>query len=676
MDEFRSGNRNNGSRIGVLFGDFFGDGLVSLILAIGSLALYLKTMAPTVWYGNSAAHQYGCYILGVLYPTGYPLYTLLGKLFTFIPVGDIAYRVNLLSASATALAVSLVYLSVRQVIKPRAPAILAALCLAVSHTFWSGAVVARVYALNIFFVALTLYLLLRWGGLREEQEAKHPRWLTLFALAYGLSLTHHRMILLLLPAYVVFYFLTAGLTFKRLLVPALAGLLPLLLYLYIPLRGGVLLAQADPANLNLYPSLPEAVLRGKVTAHYHHSLEGFINVVTGREYAYYLHIYSLAHFFERLGFWVDSQFAQFGPLGLLVGAVGAFRLTVIRRKTSALLWLAYLGVMAYGLPLVGHEEPQFYFLPAFLIFAIWMGVGMNWLWSLLAARQRVINVAKGYQVPYVFYYLLWAVVPLGLLYRNYPELDMSQDYSAATYAQQVLTRPLEEKAVLLGPSGLTAAIRYFQYTANQRPDLLVISANPTSKGGRKLFNNCLEAGRPLYLLDFPLEASKLAFPPHGLVQMIPIPLYQEAPPQFPLSVDFEDKIRLLGYDLDSNVVEKSGAFHLTLYWQALSEMERNYHLFVHLVGPNGQGWGQVDKQPLSILYSDLSRQLNYYPTSRWKVGQTFKDEYWLPLAPEAPSGTYHLELGLYFQETMERLNVLDPRWTEADAITIKSLEGQ
>ncbi len=653
-----------------------GDGLVSLILAIGSLALYLKTMAPTVWYGNSAAHQYGCYILGVLYPTGYPLYTLLGKLFTFIPLGDVAYRVNLLSALATALAVPLVYLSVRQVIEPRAPAILAAFCLAVSHTFWSGAVVARVYALNIFFVALTLYLLLRWGGLREEQEAERARWLTLFALAYGLSLAHHRMILLLLPAYVVFYFLTAGLKLKRLVVPALVGLLPLLLYLYIPWRGGVLLAQADPANAALYPSLPEAVLRGKVTAHYQHSLAGFINVVTGREYAYYLRIYSLAHFFERLGVWLDSQFAQFGPLGLLVGAIGAFRLIVIGRKTSVLLWLAYLGVMAYSLPLVGHEEPQFYFLPAYLIFAIWMGVGLDWLWSLLAARQKAINLAKGYQLPYIFYYLLWAVVPLGLLYRHYPELDMSGDYSAATYAQQVLTRPLEEKAVLLGPSGLTAAIRYFQYTADQRPDLLVISAHPTSKGGKKLFENCLEAGRPLYLLDFPLEASKRAYPPYGLVQMIPIPLYQEAQPQFSLAVDFEDKIRLLGYDLGSNVVEKEGVFHLTLYWQALSEMERDYHLFVHLVGPNGQGWGQLDKQPLSILYSDLSRQLSYYPTSRWKAGQTFREECWLPLAPEAPAGRYHLALGLYFQETMERLNVLDPRWAEADAVVIERLEVQ
>ncbi len=674
MNEFRAGNRNHESRRGVCSGDLFGDGLVSLILAIGSLALYVQTMAPTVWYGNSAAHQYGCYILGVLYPTGYPLYTLLGKLFTFIPLGDIAYRVNLLSALATALAVPLVYLSVRQVINPRAPAILAALCLAVSHTFWSGAVVARVYALNIFFVALILYLLLRWGKLREEQKAESHRWLTLFALACGLSLTHHRMILLLLPACAVFYFLVAGLSFKRLLVPAVAGLLPLLLYLYIPLRGGVLLAQADPANVELYPGLPEAVLRGQVTAHYRHSLEGFINVVTGREYAYYLRIYSVAHFFERLGVWLDSQFVQFGPLGLLVGAIGAWRLTVTKRKIAALLWLAYLGVMAYGLPLVGHEEPQFYFLPAYLVFALWMGVGLDWLWSLLAARQKVINLAQGYQAPYIFFYLLWAVVPLGLLYRNYSGLDMSQDYSAATYAQQVLTRPLEEKAVILGPSGLTAAVRYFQYTAHQRPDVVVISGNPTSKGGRKLFDNCLEAGRPLYLLDFPLAASKLAFPPYGLAQMIPIPLYQEAQPQFPLAVDFEDKIRILGYDLDYSVVDRNRTFHLTLYWRAVSEMERNYHLFVHLVGPDGQGWGQIDKQPLSILYSELGGQLNYYPTSRWKAGQTFQDECWLPLAPEAPSGTYYLELGLYFQDTMERLNVRDPRWTEADAISIESLE--
>src|SRR5512142_2000566 len=61
-------------------------------------AIYLLTLAPTVYTFDSAEFATGAYVLGIIHPTGYPLYLVLAKLFTFIPVGDVAYRVNLLSA--------------------------------------------------------------------------------------------------------------------------------------------------------------------------------------------------------------------------------------------------------------------------------------------------------------------------------------------------------------------------------------------------------------------------------------------------------------------------------------------------------------------------------------------------------------------------------------------------
>ncbi|MFB0545727.1 MAG: DUF2723 domain-containing protein, partial [Anaerolineae bacterium] len=125
-----------------------GDALLTLILFGLSLVLYLRTLAPSVAaiFDDSLEFQLVCYELGIAHPTGYPLYTLLGKLFTLIPLGDVAYRVNLMSAFFAALTVALLYLVARK-IASRPPAVLAALSLAFSPVFWSQAIIAEVYTL-------------------------------------------------------------------------------------------------------------------------------------------------------------------------------------------------------------------------------------------------------------------------------------------------------------------------------------------------------------------------------------------------------------------------------------------------------------------------------------------------------------------------------------------------
>src|SRR6266542_808761 len=61
----------------------------ALFLVAG--ALYVYTLAPTVLPGDYAEFQMCAAILGIPHPTGYPLYILLGKVFTLLPVGDVAY---------------------------------------------------------------------------------------------------------------------------------------------------------------------------------------------------------------------------------------------------------------------------------------------------------------------------------------------------------------------------------------------------------------------------------------------------------------------------------------------------------------------------------------------------------------------------------------------------------
>ena len=73
-------------------------------------AVYVRTLAPTVYGLDSAELTTGAYCLGLVHVPGYPLYLLIGHLFTRLPIGNVGYRMNLMSAFFGALAVALFYL--------------------------------------------------------------------------------------------------------------------------------------------------------------------------------------------------------------------------------------------------------------------------------------------------------------------------------------------------------------------------------------------------------------------------------------------------------------------------------------------------------------------------------------------------------------------------------------
>ena len=135
--------------------------------------LYIRTLAPSLLYGDSAEFQTIAYTLGIGHPTGYPIYVLLAKLFTFLPVGDIAYRVNLFSAFSAALTVALVYLITRKLGAMHISAVYGSLALILTPLFWKHASIAEIYAPSAACLAFVLFFVLQW------KETNNPRWLFL-----------------------------------------------------------------------------------------------------------------------------------------------------------------------------------------------------------------------------------------------------------------------------------------------------------------------------------------------------------------------------------------------------------------------------------------------------------------------------------------------------------------
>ena len=91
-------------------------------------------------------------------------------------------------------------------------------------------------------------------------------------------------------------------------------------------------------------------------------------------------------------------------------------------------------------------------------------------------------------------------------------------------------------------------------------------------------------------------------------------------------------------------------------------MDRDYTVFTHLVDKEGDLWGQKDNEPAD----------GFYPTGRWKAGEIVRDQYDITISPEAPLGTYWIEVGMYLAETGERLPVLGEGMDRAQRIILLS----
>lgn len=117
-----------------------------------------------------------------------------------------------------------------------------------------------------------------------------------------------------------------------------------------------------------------------------------------------------------------------------------------------------------------------------------------------------------------------------------------------------------------------------------------------------------------------------------------LPLRYFTPPEIPqpLTVNFNNELQLLGYELPARRIEPGQRLPLTLYWQALTYMGQDYHIFDNLLDDNQRRWGGYDR-----------RAQDGYSTLLWTPGEVITDSFGVPVDPDAPPGVYTLDLGWY-----------------------------
>ncbi len=430
--------------------------LAGLAVALASFVLYLSTLAPTVLSRiaedglfDAGLFQVRAYVLSIPHPTGYPSYLLLAKLFTYLPIGDVAYRINLASAVFGAATVFVLYLLCRQLTGRVWPSAAAAALFGMSQTFWSQAVVAEVYTLNTLFTVLAISVLLLWRDTRRD------RYLLLWTFLVGLSMTNHMTSGLLLLVGLLFVRITepGKLSDRRLLLKGVGlfvlGLTP---YAYLPIRSLV-----DPPFAAFDTDTP---------------LE-FLAFVSGSRFGSHMFAFGPGELPGRLEMYRVYLSQQFSFVFLLVAVAGLMSMFRRDRAASVMFGLLYLGWLLYALE-YDISDIWVYFIPTYLIICVLVAPGIVAVTSAVKLGLSTVALSSRLRsVPAILVVvaLLAFLTPMVGANGTYVNVDYSDAYGARDTIEAVAGNVETGATIITDGSSMS----YMKLVEKRRADLEIIS---------------------------------------------------------------------------------------------------------------------------------------------------------------------------------------------------------
>lgn len=433
--------------------------IVAAAIFFVAFAVYVATLAPTVFLIDSGTLTTAAWSRGSAHPPGFPLFLMLTHLATLLPAGNVAWRANLASAFFAALASAaaaivvaeiLLTVTIRKAVKKKAarqesgpsPAVIApamvagGLLLAFSRTLWAYATVTEVYALNTFLICALLAVVLRWRRTRST------------GLLYGAAVlagaalgVHYLTFGFVLAGVLLFVVRTGGLTLLRSRSFAVAVVLGVLattaVYAYLPLaaRGNPALNWGDPENAR-----------------------NFVRHVTAKEYRSYV---TADEGEDQVGDFRRLVVRELGPalfpVALLLSLIG---LGTSFRRDRTLFWTWMVIAVATTAwfavyPITDDEDA--YLLPLFVVLATAAGYG-----AAAIARNRVA--------------VAWALtaLPAVALFAHWQDRDRSDFQVGSDYARNAL-RGIEHDAILMtNDADLWGCLMYLREVENVRRDVVLV----------------------------------------------------------------------------------------------------------------------------------------------------------------------------------------------------------
>lgn len=483
-----------------------------LAVLVAAAALYIATCAPGLLWQDSGMIQYRVWhndIEGGLgLALSHPLFYILAIGAKYVPCGAFAHRVNLVSAIAAAVAVANVFLLLRLWLGRNIPAVIAAVSLAVSHTFWRHACIAETYTLYTALFVAELIMLLQYV---QTRRAGYLYWLGLFN---GLAIADHMFASIPFICYLVFLavlLVKKQINLKHISLIVVLWVVGALPYEYLIVKNiiqsgnfaGTLASAAFGSNWQ------GAVLNASLS----------------------LRIVKENFLFLLLNFPTPNVLLFFA------GCFALFKFSPTRAFTnilSALLILFFIFAFRYTV-----VDRYTFFIPFYCVVSIFTGVGMHFLQGRIRGKVFVYVVLIFSMLPVAAYAVaprLAENVGLGLgtkrkiAYRNnytYFLQPWKTGYSGAHHFALQALDSVEEGAVIYADGTVVYPLILAQQVEGKRRDVTIVSKHGTVNNLQDYDEDVIDklfAKRAVYVVSaaagycpqFLLE--RYSFVPTGVIQ--------------------------------------------------------------------------------------------------------------------------------------------------------------
>lgn len=437
----------------------YGIGLLLLILI--TVPIYIGLQVNSI-YGGDAGDLVSAIITGgVAHPPGYPLYTILGIAAThLISFGTYAWRVGFISSIPGILSIIIIYDLLSFLTRRKFISFIISLVLAFLYPIWLYSIVTEVFALNNLFLILLLWLSFRFA---VEKKSKY-----LFAsfFIFGLSMTHHHIIIFLIPSLIYLIWLgKPKINLRKIIYSLFLFIAGLANYLYVPISS------AYNPSLNWQGPF---------------NIENFFALVTRAGYGTFRVGNATMHdpVFRLLDLWAffDFVYKDFRILGIILFCFGIYHMMRYEKKIFKAFLIAFLSYLFFlfyaSFPLTENFMVATYerfIQPLYILMILPVTFGLVQMDKLL--EIIIGKLIEGQKKKYIVQSALacFLIFPIGIFIQNFPKLSiLKNDFTAEKLGEDILKTALPNSILILSTDTPLFDTQYVYYARKLRPDVKLI----------------------------------------------------------------------------------------------------------------------------------------------------------------------------------------------------------
>lgn len=418
---------------------------ICIFLLLITFFIYVFTAEPAIPPLDGSEFITVSYIMGIAHPPGYPLFTVLGKYFSFLPLANIAFRINIMSVFFASLTVLFLFFLIYEFCNNLFVSFISSLLFAFSPIFWRQANAAEVFALHSFLVVLMLYLLL-----------SKKNFLYLFSFIFGLSLIHHQTVVLCVPAFLLLLWRKyQNKLFQHFNIIIAFCLLGFCFYCYLPIRSFAN-PSVDWGNAETFSNFMRVLTRAD-----YGTLSLGLKDNPDR---------SLFLMFQQLIVFFNLIVRQFLVIGVPIGLFGLWKMYKEHRRISLALLLLFItaGPFFYVFANIPVESTSVLvaerlLIPSVLVFAVWVSYGL----------KSIIGNIKGVYRYFTGVLCCFAVI-VQLKYNYFP-MDKSKHYFCYDLGYNTLEFLPEDSVLVVKGDSAVFSVWFHQFVENRRKDISIIA---------------------------------------------------------------------------------------------------------------------------------------------------------------------------------------------------------